>query len=273
MSTMLGFRPLNRSARIGLGAKDVTVGKVTYVNLDNPRTFRDLARHTTLGQVLEVGPVRFQLDQARVDLGGVVTPRTGSLVLDVSAANVTYLRDEFVGVAYSKNGTGASAAGTATVVPNATLPLVAAIGLNNSSTAAVPTIAAVINGTAAALVTEDRFRYAVNSLPTANLPALDTTADRTWLALVWVPPALTGITSVFGTGVITTGSAHGFQVGDQIWFNTITGGAGIIVNTLYTVLTVPSATTFTSSATHSSNLTAGTVQRQILAQDVVDIRP
>lgn len=279
MSTMIGFRKLARSPSVGLGLKDAAPGRAVQVNLDNARVARDLARHATLGQVLEIGPARFQLDTAQVALGGTVTPRTASLVLDVTATNVIYLRDEFVGVAYAKNGTGASAVGTATVVPDAALPLVAAIGLNTASTAAVPTVAAVINGTAAAVVTEDRFRNAPNSLPTANLPATDSTADRTWLALVWVPPALLA-TSVFATGVITT-LAHKYQVGDPVYLAALTGGSALTAGTTYYVNTVPSATTFTIAATpggatltHGSNIAASTtIQRQILAQDVIDIRP
>lgn len=278
MSTMLGFRPLHRSAKVGLGLKDAVPGKVTYINLDNARTYRDLARHATLGQVIELGPARFQLDSAQVVQGGSVAPRTGSLVLDVTAANVSYLRDEFVGVAYTKGGTGASAAGIATVTPDATNPLLAAIGLNTASTAAIPTIAAVLAGTASAIATEDRARFSVNTLPVAQLPALDSTADRTWLALVWVPPAL-AVTSVAATDVFTT-SAHKYQVGDPVWFSALTGGAGLTANQVYFVNTVPSATTFTVSATlggptfdHTTNITASTVQKQILAQDVLDIRP
>lgn len=261
MSTMVGLKPLNRSSKIGLGAKDVVTGKTTFVNLDNKRVARDLARHSALGQTFPVSPARYQLDTGTVESGGSVTPRTGSLVLDVSAASLLAL-----------DGTtrGNSAAGTATVAPNATLPQVSAIGLD-TTTFATPTVAAVILNTPAAAITEDRFKSAVTTL--ATLPAVDSTAARTWLALVWVPPSLTGITSVAGTGVITTGSAHGYVVGDQVWFSAITGGTGIVVNTLYTVLTVPSTTTFTTTATHSTNLTAGTVQRQILAADVLDIRP
>lgn len=261
MSTMVGIKPLNRSAKVGLGAKDLVFGRQTFVNLDNNRNVRDMARHTSIAQFIESNPARFQLDTGTVDTGGTVTPRTGSLVLDVAAAGVTAL---------DKVTKGASVAGTATVAPNATLPLLSAIGLD-TTTFAVPTIAAVVINTAAANVTEVRTLAFPASLTT--FPATDTTANRIWLALVWTPPSLTGITSVSGTGVITTASAHGYVVGDQVWFSTITGGAGIIVNTLYTVLTVPSATTFTTTATHTTNLTAGTVQRQILAADVLDIRP
>lgn len=270
MSTMLGLRPTNRSAKLGIGAKDVVTGKVTWVNLDSQRAARDYARHATLGQWVQVGPPRYQADTAQVGIGGLVTPRTGSLTLDISAGSLVYVAG--TDSVYTKGATASWAALTQAVTPNATLPTAVAIGLN-TSTPAVPAAAILAGATPSAITTEERFINGSSTLPAAQLPALDQTADRTWLALVWVPPALTGITSVFGTGVITTGSAHGFKVGDQVWFNTITGGTGIVVNTLYTVLTVPSTTTFTSTATHSANLTAGTVQRQILAVDVQDVRP
>lgn len=269
MSTMLGLRPVNRSAKLGVGTKDVTTGKVTWVNLDSGRVARDYARHATLGQWVQVGPPRFQADTAQVGVGGLVVPRTGSLTLDIGAGSLTYVSGN--DAVYTKGNNASWAALTQAVTPSATLPLIAAIGLN-TSTPGTPS-AAILAGTAHASATEERFLGGASTLAAAQFPAVDQTADRTWLALVWVPPSLTGITSVAGTGVITTGSAHGYKVGDQVWFNTLTGGTGIVVNTLYTVLTVPSTTTFTTTATHSTNLTAGTVQRQILAADVQDIRP
>lgn len=269
MSTMLGLRPVNRSARLGLGVKDVVTGKVTWVNLDSQRVQRDFARHSSIGQWVQVSPARYQQDTAQVGAGGLVTPRTGSLTLDISAGALTYVVGN--NSVYTKGNTASWAALTQAVTADATLPRVVAIGLN-TSTPATPA-AAIVNGTAHASATEERFFAGSSTLATAQFPAVDQTGDRTWLALVWVPPSLTGITSVFGTGVITTGSAHGYVVGDQVWFSAITGGTGIVVNTLYNVLTVPSTTTFTTNATHSANLTAGTVQRQILAADVQDIRP
>lgn len=274
MSTMIGLKPLHRSAKVGAGAKDVVPGRTTWINVDNQRVARDLARHTSIGQLFAAQAARYQQDTAQVGAGGVVSPRTGSLTLDIAAGALVYVAGS--NSVYTKGVATSWAALTQAVTPNATLPLVAAIGLN-TSTPAAPS-AAIVAGTAAAGVTEERFLSAYSGLP-AN-PAIDATADRTWLALVWVPPSLTGITSVAATDVITTGSAHGFNVGDPVWFNTLTGGAGIVVNQLYYVNSVPSTTTFTVSNTlggatadHTTNLTAGTVQRQILAADVVDIRP
>lgn len=274
MSTLVGVKPYNRSAKVGIGIKDVVPGKTTWVNLEKARVLRDLARHVTLGQIFQSQPARYQLDTAQVDQGGLVTPRTGSLTLDVSAINITYTSG--TDSVYTKGATASKAAGTQAVTPNATNPLVAAIGLDTSTPGTLTYVA--LNNTAAATVTEGKFQNGYGQL--ATFPAIDTTANRTWLALVWVPPALTGITSVASTDVITTGSAHGFNVGDPVWFNTLTGGAGFTENILYYVRSVPSTTTFTVSATlggalhnHTTNLTAGTVQRQILASDIHDIRP
>lgn len=261
MSLMAAYRTISRSVKFNIGDKPAVQNQTFFVNLDNKRAQRDLARHVAIGQLVQVSGTRYQFDSGTVEQGGKVTPRTGSLVLDVGAANV---------LSTDNVTKGASAAGTATLVPNATSPELAAVGLD-TSTFATPTIVTPIYNTPAATITEARTLSSPFTLPT--LPATDTTAARIWLAYVWVPPSLTGITSVAGTGVITTGSAHGYVVGDQVWFNTLTGGTGIVVNTLYTVTSVPSATTFVTTATHSTNLTAGTVQRQILAADVLDVRP
>jgi hypothetical protein len=273
MSTLVGLRPYNRSAKVGVGSKDLAFGKTIWVNLENSRVVRDLARHTTLGQSTHAQPARFQLDTAQVAAGGVVTPRTGSLTLDISAGVLQYLNSDAV---YTKNATANFAALTQAVTPSATLPQITAIGLN-TSTPATPT-AVALNGTAAATVLEARAINAYAGLP--GNPAIDTTADRTWLALVWVPPSIATVTSVAATDVFTVGSAHGYVVGDPVWFSGLTGGAGLTANQVFFVNSVPSATTFTVSATlggstfdHTTNITAGTVQRQILAADVIDTRP
>lgn len=258
---MVGIKPLGRSAKVGLGNKDVVPNKVTFVNIDNKRVARDLARHSSIGQTFPANPPRFQLDTATVDQGGLVAPRTGSLVLDVGAVNYTAL-----------DGTtkGSVAAGTVTLTPNATNPLVQAIGID-TTTFATGSLAQATAVAAAAANIESRVLAFPGSL---TLAAIDSTAARTWLALVWVPPSIATLTSVAGTGVFTTGSAHGYVVGDQVWLSGLTGGTGLTANSLYTVATVPSTTTFTlTNGTHSTNVTAGTVQRQILAADILDIRP
>lgn len=275
MSTLLGVRSLNRSAKVGIGVKDLVANKTTWVNTENSRVIRDLARHTSIGQLIETQPARYQLDTAQVSQGGLVTARAGSVTLDISASSLTYVAG--ADAVYTPGTVVSVAATTQAVSPNATNPLVAAIGYD-TSTPATPT-AVALNGTAAATVLEGRFKGAYATVP-AN-PAIETTANRTWLALVWVPPALASVTGVATTGVVTTGSAHNYNVGDQVWFSDVTGSsAGISTATVYYVRTVPSSTTFTLSATSggslltwTGNLTAAVVQRQILSSDVVDVRP
>lgn len=53
----------------------------------------------------------------------------------------------------------------------------------------------------------------------------------------------------FTAGTITTATAHGRAVGDAINFGTVTGTPGVVTGTTYFVLTVPTATTLTVSAT------------------------
>lgn len=69
------------------------------------------------------------------------------------------------------------------------------------------------------------------------------------------------------TEVITTSTPHGFVPGDQVQFTALTGGAGLVVNRAYFVLTAPTTTTFTVSDTlggpvnnHTTNITAGSVR-------------
>lgn len=273
MSTLIGVRPLNRSAKVGLGTKDLVFGRFTYVNIDRGRVVRDLGHHASIGQFIVQQGARYQQDSARVS-GGVVTPRANSLTLDIVPGYLTYQQTD---ATYTKDVIQAFAALTQAVTPDATLPKVVAIGLDTSTPATPAAVA--LGGTAAAAVTEARAINAYGGLP-AN-PAIDSTANRTWLAIVWVPPTFVGVTGVASTGVFTTGTSHGYVVGDPVWFSAVTGAtAGLTVTTPYFVNAVPSATTFTVSATlggpaltWTTNVTSGTVQRQILAADVLDTRP
>lgn len=58
-----------------------------------------------------------------------------------------------------------------------------------------------------------------------------------------------------GTGLVTTTTPHDLKVGDTVIFNTLTGGTGLTVNTLYYVSDVSSATTFNiASSIFGSNI-------------------
>lgn len=69
--------------------------------------------------------------------------------------------------------------------------------------------------------------------------------------------------------IILAAAAHGLLVGDRVIFPTLTGGAGLTAaSVIYYVLTVPTTTTFTISATaggatqgFTTDISAGTVQK------------
>jgi hypothetical protein len=69
--------------------------------------------------------------------------------------------------------------------------------------------------------------------------------------------------------IILAAAAHGLLVGDRVIFPTLTGGSGLTAaSTIYYVVSVPSTTTFTVSATSggsavnfTTDISAGTVQR------------
>lgn len=80
------------------------------------------------------------------------------------------------------------------------------------------------------------------------------------------------VTGVAATDVLTTDDAHGLNVGDEVTFSALTGGAGLAINTRYFVISVPSATTFKVSATKngaSVNFTTDITAGQILATMVL----
>lgn len=63
-------------------------------------------------------------------------------------------------------------------------------------------------------------------------------------------------TIVASTGVFTTPAAHGLSVGDQVQVGAVTTTTGITAATTYYVITVPSPTTFTLSATSGGSALA-----------------
>lgn len=67
--------------------------------------------------------------------------------------------------------------------------------------------------------------------------------------LWWYALAGVNITGVAATDVLTSSSAHGMAVNDQVWFVILNGGTGLTVGTKYYVQSVPSGTTFKVSAT------------------------
>jgi hypothetical protein len=62
------------------------------------------------------------------------------------------------------------------------------------------------------------------------------------------------VASVVSTNTITTSGAHNFTVGDPVVFTGTVGSSGIVQGTQYYVLTTPSTTTFTITATQNSGV-------------------
>lgn len=124
MSQLLPVRGFNRSQRVGIAGKDVRPNTTTWVNIDNKRVQRDLARHSTLGALMAVGNPIFQDDKGVVETGGVVTVRATGRVVDVSASS-----------GQKADGTNwSAAAGTATVTANASgQPRIDAVVVNVST--------------------------------------------------------------------------------------------------------------------------------------------
>lgn len=106
MSTILGVRAFNRSQHFNIGDKAANPSSTVLVNIDNKRVQRDIARHASIGALLQVQAPFFQNDDGTVDQGGRVTAPASGLVLNVGAINFT-----------RGDGTtkGSGAAGTATV--------------------------------------------------------------------------------------------------------------------------------------------------------------
>jgi hypothetical protein len=79
-----------RSKLAGGSAVTLTGRGWTLLDLDDPNTRADVAHHSSIGQILVGGNVNRYTTApvAVVDSGCVVTPRQGSLVLDVSAGTV-----------------------------------------------------------------------------------------------------------------------------------------------------------------------------------------
>lgn len=170
MSIIVGYRNLHRSQDVQLGDKSVSKTRtgVTWVNVDNPRVYRDLGRHSSLGNIIPVSGPHYQGDDGIVRAGGKVTARASGLVLDVTATQIT-----------NAAGTDSTAAaGTATIgAADATNPRIDTVALNTSTGAIV-----VVAGTATAGAN------LFNRRGIADLPA-----SRIALAWVLVPANATDV--------------------------------------------------------------------------------
>lgn len=222
MSTMIGLRPLNRSAKIGIGAKDVTTGKTTFVNLDNQRVARDLSRHSTLGQFVQVANF-WQGDAGTVESGGIVTVDG----LTASSTAVT-IRDASGALL---NGAADTEVLTAPVATNGRVNLL-------SVTLAAPQTLVETEGTPGLVST------GVNATQLQGKPAVP--ASSVALAyIVWGPSV--SATAVVATNIFTLAS-HGFTSGQKLTVATITTITAPVAGSVVYVKPID-ANTFTLSAT------------------------
>lgn len=89
-----------------------------------------------------------------------------------------------------------------------------------------------------------------------------------WSGLPTNNGAAIAVTIEADDDVVTTASAHSLLVGDRVVFDGLTGGAGLTDGTIYYVVSVPSVSTLTVSATAggsavnvSTDYSAGTIAR------------
>lgn len=174
MSTMVALRALNRSQKISIVDKSLSTSVTTLVNIENPRVFRDLGRHSAIGGHIQVMAPFFQNDDGAITQGGKVVNRATGLVLDVSATNFTRVG----------GATGSGAAGTATVTAaDITNPRIDTVVVDTTSGAY-----SVIAGTATAGAS------LFNLIGKGTVPA-----NRIVLAYVLVPA---NATNLVATGLV-----------------------------------------------------------------------
>lgn len=170
MSTMLGLRKLGRSPKFDIGGKSLSTTTTTLVNADNKRVWRDLARHSAIGQFIQTTAPFFQNDDGVVTQGGAVATRATGLVLDIGAVYFTR----------ASGATGSNPADTVTLsAADATNPRVDTVAIDTTSGDIVK-----IDGTATA---------GANSFTLAGKATVP--ADRIVLAYVIVPATATNLAS------------------------------------------------------------------------------
>ena len=206
MSTMIGIKPLHRSAKIGIGMKDVVPGKTTWINIDNQRVARDLARHSTLGQTFPVGAPFYQDDAGTVELGGVVTVE--GIVASSTAVSV---KSNATGVI--TNGAADTETLTAPVATNGRVNLI-------SVTLAAPQTLVETEGTAGTV------HSGANAVQLGGRPAVP--AASVALAYVVWPPNSASATVTVATDIITL-TGHGYTDGQKLVLATLATATGATV--------------------------------------------
>lgn len=168
MSLHVPFRAFNRSQRPRIGGEQFTSPTASvWLNVDNPRIQRDLARHSSLGSIFAVGDALGLPSDGYITAGGKVAVRATTLVMDV--APVFFTRASGV------NGT--QVADTVTIgAADATNPRIDVVAVDTNT----PDIV-VVAGTATANATLFNRLGVVATLPANRIP----------IALVLVPATAT----------------------------------------------------------------------------------
>jgi hypothetical protein len=231
MSTMLPVRAYNRSQSSRVQGKRLSPTQTALVNLDNPRTQRDLGRHSAIGAIRTVGSPIEQNDDGVVVSGGLASITAGDNTVSVTAVSVTD----------GSGNRGANAADTVDLaVGDNTNPRIDTIALDVSSVTSTVTTTDVvkIDGTATAGAN------AFNLTGRGTVPA-----DRIVLAYVLVPKNL-GSATTDTTADTFTLTNHGLVAGQALWLTSLTTSTGLTAgNTYYVIASGLTANVFKVSAT------------------------
>jgi hypothetical protein len=181
MSTFVGLRGLARQTKFDIGGKSFVSGKTTWLNVDNPRVARDLARHSAIGQSVQVGLSFFTGDDGVVAQGCAVTPTGVAGQVSVAAGVITRASGANVTVA----------GGTLTLTDPTTNPILSLVAVNTTNGALVE-----IAGAETAGLTATRALFFHETLQAITIPA-----DRVVLAHVFQPavPVIIPATSIIDT--------------------------------------------------------------------------
>jgi hypothetical protein len=167
MSIHIPMRTFNRSQRVRIGGSSLSPTVSTWINVDSPRNQRDLARHSGIGAIYDVGDALGFPSDGYITNGGFVTVRASTLVMDISP--VYFVRASAVA--------GSQVADTVTIgAADATNPRIDVVAVDT----ATPDIV-VVAGTATANATLFNRLGVVPTLPANRIP----------IALVLVPNAAT----------------------------------------------------------------------------------
>lgn len=80
-SLYLPIRALNRSQAVRIGRQRITATTTAYIDINDAKTRKELAYHSSIGAIYVVGPASASNSNSRVVSGGVVTAGTGLRVL------------------------------------------------------------------------------------------------------------------------------------------------------------------------------------------------